>query len=748
MRRLLQSIIYNRKLYDRPQDEWVCGRAAEGCPCVFGPGSGGECRATSQCLPAKNGDRWVCTRPISLGAACETGPRPDGACGCPVPPCSPQRSLRAQRQRLTWLVASLALGLVVLTLWGWRRMDWSNPGPLTSQHAMSAQRCSECHLDDARVAFSGAALAARQAEHSQLCLKCHDLGPQSNSPHGATPAQLTVLGQGKKSDPGVAPWVLQAAQAVGPGGPADLACAACHQEHHGRDFDLKRMGDQQCQVCHQAQFASFATGHPEFRNYPYERRTRLQFDHVTHWQKHFVDARLAPVAPTSCAQCHEPAADGRQMLVRGYEQTCANCHNAQINGDDRVELKGLVFLRLPEFDLAALDAAGAATGEWPAYAKGGLTPFLRWMLEQDETARAALATLGPVSLANLAAASPAQKIAAAQILWSVKGLLADLITQGQPAILRRAGPTAPGAMPPRRTGQFSADSLLAAQQVWLPNLLREVAAYRRGEKPARPKPVVTASAQQPAPTVAAGAAQSADPDDLLTDPAPAPASIPAADDLLASDPVAATPVATPVVTAPAGLELDDAEARVAEGGWYRRDEAYALYYRPGGHADPFLTAWLEATVNDARPSAQAIFSQLAADRAPGVCLKCHTVDRTETGAQLNWLTSRPQPGQRKFTSFKHAAHFSLMGDQGCSTCHVLDIKADYVGGFGANRDSKVFHSNFAPMAKNTCATCHQPALAGASCQQCHNYHTGDLKSLRVKAAEYRAADQPAPTPKP
>jgi hypothetical protein len=741
MRRLLQSIIYNRKLYDRPQDEWVCGRAAEGCPCVFGPGSQGECRATSQCLPAKQGDRWVCTRPISLGAACATGPRPDGACGCPVPPCWPQRSLRAQRRRLTWLVASLALGVVVLALWGWRRMDWSNPGPLTSQHAMSAQRCSDCHLENAHVAFTGSALAARQAEHNQLCLQCHDLGPQGNSPHGVASAQLAALGEGKKSGPGVAPMVLMAAKAVGPGGPADLACAACHQEHQGRNFDLNRMGDQQCQVCHQAQFESFASGHPEFSAYPYERRTRIQFDHVTHWQKHFVDARMVSLAPTSCAQCHEPALDGGQMLVRGYEQTCANCHSAQINGDDRAGLKGLVFLRLPAFDLAALEAAGAPVGEWPAYARGGLTPFMRWMLEQDAATRAALDDLGAVNLADLSAASRAQKAAAAQVFWGVKGLLADLITQGQPAIIRRARASAPDSTPsPRRTGQFSADSLLAAQQVWLPNLLREVAAYRRGEKPARPAPMLTLSAHPSGASVAATAATSADPDDLLADPVPKADP----DDLLAPDPVVAPPVAAPVVPAPAGLEFDDAEARVAEGGWYRRDEEYELYYRPGGHADPFLTAWLEATVNEARPTAQAIFSQLAAERAPGVCMKCHTVDQTETGAGLNWLASRPQPGQREFTRFKHAAHFSLMGDQGCSTCHGLDIKADYVGGFGANRDSKAFHSNFFPMAKNTCVTCHQPARAGASCQQCHNYHTGDLKSLRLKAAEYHAAEPPAP----
>jgi predicted CXXCH cytochrome family protein len=72
-----------------------------------------------------------------------------------------------------------------------------------------------------------------------------------------------------------------------------------------------------------------------------------------------------------------------------------------------------------------------------------------------------------------------------------------------------------------------------------------------------------------------------------------------------------------------------------------------------------------------------------------------------------------------------------MGDQGCATCHSLDVEADHARGFGLNRDPAVFQSNFTPMNKATCATCHQPAKAGDSCQQCHNYHTGDMKTLRL-----------------
>ena len=749
MRRLLQSIIYNRKLYDRPQDEWVCGRAEEGCPCVFGPDAKGQCRATSQCLPAKKGDRWFCTRAISLGAACERGPLPDGSCGCPVPPCWPRRSLRARRSRLTWLVATFALGVSLLVLWGRSRADWSNPGPLTAQHAMSAQHCSDCHVEQVQPALTNAARADRHQQHNQLCLKCHDLGPQGTAPHGATAAQLAALATGPKTGPGTQPLELVAAKAMMPHGPGDLACAACHQEHHGRDFNLSRMGDQQCQVCHQTQFANFTTGHPEFTDYPYVRRTRLQFDHVTHWQKHFADPRLAASAPTSCAHCHEPAIDGRQMLVRNFEQTCAKCHAGQIEGENRAGAKGLVFLRLPGFDVQALEAAGAAVGEWPAYCEGPITPFMRWMLEGDPAARAALATLGSANLSDLTAATPAQKAAAARLLWSVKGLLADLVTQGQQVILRRLGPpvSAQDAQM-RRTGQFSADGLLAAQQAWLPNLLVEVAAFRRGEKPMRPV-AAKASVAIPVPVPAAKTDAS---DDLLSDPAPAPKPAPAdSGDLLTDAPAAAAPASSSAVAprathAPATLELDDAEARVAEGGWYRRDEAYTLFYRPGGHADQFLTAWLESTVADASPASQAIFNQLAADRAPGICMKCHSVDRTRTTAVVNWVAARPQPDQRPFTKFKHSAHFSLMGDQGCNTCHVLSASADYAGSFGANHNVTIFHSNFAPITKTSCAACHQPTIAGASCQQCHNYHTGELKKLRTQAAEFHGLAEPAHPP--
>jgi hypothetical protein len=717
VRRLLQSIIYNRKLYDRPQDEWTCGRAAEGCACIYGPGPKGECRATGQCLPAKKNDRWVCTRAISLGAACEPGPRPDGTCGCPVPPCQPVRSLRSVRGRWVRVAMVAALGIAALAWWNATRMTWANPGPLTNQHAVSAHQCSACHTETPGLLISADARALRAAEHGRLCITCHDLGPHAEAPHGVAIAELLEMTRVRRQATAASPLTLTIARRIQ--APETPVCATCHREHQGREFNLAHMPDAQCQSCHQAQFAGFADGHPEFSDYPYTRRTRLNFNHVSHFQKHFADARLPVTAPSSCSQCHEPSINGEKMLVRGFEQACASCHATQIQGTDRAGDKGLVFLRLPDIEVSALEEAGHGVGEWPAFTEGDLTPFMRWLLEGDEGMRAALTALDGVKLSDLRRATPEQKAAAARVLWGVKGLLADLATEGQQVITSRLGAAPiPRAAKSGRAGQFSADVALAAQQKWLPNLLVEVAAYRRGDKVMRARSASPGQSSS-APQVTAGTT-AVDADDLLVD-------------LPGENNVAAGP-ARPPPAPPPELKLAEPDARVAAGGWYRQDDTYALHYRPGDHEDAFLASWIDGTAREAAPTAQRIFTQLTAENAPGVCMKCHSVDQTPAGLVVNWRTSRPQPDVHPFTRFKHDAHFSLMGDQGCMTCHTFNVAADHAGSFGANRDPAKFQSNFAPMAKASCTSCHTPAKSGESCLQCHNYHTGEMKTLRAQAA--------------
>jgi hypothetical protein len=61
----------------------------------------------------------------------------------------------------------------------------------------------------------------------------------------------------------------------------------CHREHQGAEFDLTAMNDSGCQTCHQQRYESFAADHPDFGAWPYERRTRIAFNHSSHQAKHF-----------------------------------------------------------------------------------------------------------------------------------------------------------------------------------------------------------------------------------------------------------------------------------------------------------------------------------------------------------------------------------------------------------------------------------------------------------------------------
>ena len=52
MKEQLPSPEFNRHQYERPNQNWVCGHAAEGKPCRIGPDNKGRCRATYECQPA------------------------------------------------------------------------------------------------------------------------------------------------------------------------------------------------------------------------------------------------------------------------------------------------------------------------------------------------------------------------------------------------------------------------------------------------------------------------------------------------------------------------------------------------------------------------------------------------------------------------------------------------------------------------------------------------------------------------
>jgi len=780
MSRLFQILGIKQGNYDRPNQPWVCGHAGEGRPCPLGPDRDGHCRAVGECTPRRQGDRWHCTRLEEYGGACPKGPNPDGTCGCPIPPCQPVRSLRSRRRLVTVLASLLTVGLLLLALGRNTPERWINPGHLTAAHATSAMTCADCHGTD-KMHDHWSALAGSHPVKSELCLNCHDLGHHPLAPHGQLAIELDREGSAPTSQK-IPDLILGLARKTCP---ADMAhavveCTTCHQEHLGREADLRHMSDRQCQVCHRATFNSFADGHPEFFNYPYRARTHIIFDHSSHLLQHFQESAVRSKAPTSCLDCHTPAGAGGKMLVKDFATTCAACHEAQIEGEGSAGPKGIAFLRVPGLDVKSLVQHGRAVGQWPEFADGPIGPFLRLLLANDPVARDNLAVLQGVDLGDLSTATSTQLDAAASLAWRIKSLFSDLTTGGQTALLAKLGPEF-SAQAPRGNlvGQLASDTLLAAQAAWWPALPMEIANYRKGVLPALPAPPAPMpQASVPAATPSSTAASSGD-DDLLAasdkpatpKPAPAPTPAPAAtgDDLLSGPEPAAPAPATPKPTAAAGddllagpepaaptpaatsspapqIEASDPASWVSTGGWYRDDNSYTLYYRPGGHADAFLTTWLDAAgrsgSNPATAAAAAlVLRDLSDSKAPGLCAKCHSIDPTADGAHfVQWHAPRPDPQDHPATKFNHSAHFSLLSDQGCQTCHVLNPKADYMSSFATDIPPGHFQSNFRNLPKATCSACHQASVAGQSCQLCHNYHTGTFAVDRISKSA--ASDAP------
>jgi hypothetical protein len=641
--------------------------------------------------------------------------------------CQPVRSLRARRGLVGWCAAALAVGVLLWLIGESRQADLLSPGDLTFQHGTVTQSCSACHGDPGDTLETVLAAAARGhdgIDESQRCLNCHQLGMNALSPHGLAPTAFErVAGHIGKVVPTLAPPFLLTAARLGPGVPGmdegKLACAVCHHEHKGKNVRLAQMDNQSCQACHSQPFSSFADGHPEFAGYPYHERTHLNFDHVSHLGRHFEDVRRHMpnvTAPGSCLDCHQQGPAGRLMLVKSFEQTCAQCHLHQI---EDTTLGGIPFLNVPAIDVNTirqreaegrwldpllalgcwpgsaalpLGLAGAlgrradglsppiAIGDWPASASSDLSPFMHLLLSADERFTGAEAKLRGQDLRDLRRANVEQVKAVEQYAWAIKELFYELIHEGPPALHARLEKGLNRRLTHHEQSSFSGDLpldlLQKAQERWWPGLDAEVEAHRLG----KPLPAPLKNLPPEAPTTKAT---------LLGPPSR----------------------------------------------WYRNDGSFSLSYRPKGHAGDFMRSWLDLGARSVGPEANAnvsaIFTALSDPFAPGRCLKCHGIESDRHQCRIHWLGIRPVPNEHKFTRYAHVTHFSLLGPKGCQTCHVLNEKADFAVGFvrkdySANSEAHVFQSNFQTMDRAVCASCHTSRAAGDSCLTCHNYHVGIL----------------------
>jgi len=181
-------------------------------------------------------------------------------------------------------------------------------------------------------------------------------------------------------------------------------------------------------------------------------------------------------------------------------------------------------------------------------------------------------------------------------------------------------------------------------------------------------------------------------------------------------------------SAPELPEPMDSELWAEAGGWYRQD--FAVLYKPVGHRDGFMKAWLDYTGaqygNDKVNLAAPIFDMMSARQAQGQCAKCHSIDSAiDNSRKVNWAPYKVLRSLEKFTKFSHEPHFGLFTDKGCTACHAINGQAKYRDTYkGLN--PKIFQSNFKPVQQQQCSACHQTKAAGQSCSLCHVYHVDDV----------------------
>ncbi len=669
---------YSRNCYERPNQAWVCGLATEGEACSAGPTAGGRCPALAECAPLREGDRWRCNRSELRGGLCQEGPMPDGACGH-VHRCQPARSLRAVRGRFVAAMALLIGGGLVVLLSANGRNQVIAPGPLASPHAQLFNRgkevakCSACHdAADASAVDWTASLASghhKRRAQSQLCLDCHDktIAPAvALTAHNLPREQLLQLtGARSTAARGVVASVVRSALSPG----SQLACAACHREHHGREFDLTAMDNTTCQACHQQRYESFATDHPDFGDWPHERRTRIAFSHASHRGKHFADKK----ATFDCRSCHVEDASGDVQLTLSFEAACASCHDEKIATS---VARGIPMFALPTLDVDVLREAGHDIGPWPADATGDfdgrLPPVMRLLLSSDPAAAKAMATLGDdFDFFDVDPDNSEQLAACATLAGAIRHMMLDLGNSGTDIVRERMSAALGGNVTPAEAAGLlaglSADTLHGAAE-WL---------------------------------------QQDDSDSAMPTPQSAEGLPPS--------------MISNTNFAPSGTWFrDDATLSIRYRPAGHADPVLATWLQVVSRSDL-----------PKQPIRKAVFNELADPAAPGLCVSCHSVEHT-AGSELtvNWQPYNRRSEPRPFTKFSHGPHLVLPQLADCNACHEIDNVAETVASY-VKLDPHQFVNEFKMMPRGTCAECHTATAAGDRCQSCHNYHVS-LESLGAR----------------
>ncbi|MFN8740183.1 MAG: hypothetical protein ACK5YR_09715 [Pirellula sp.] len=193
------------------------------------------------------------------------------------------------------------------------------------------------------------------------------------------------------------------------------------------------------------------------------------------------------------------------------------------------------------------------------------------------------------------------------------------------------------------------------------------------------------------------------------------------------------------------------------GGWMIDDNRVALVYVPIGHADPWVSRWIEWNLLVRKDSTSPDFQ----DPLLKQCIQCHSFDSNRIHQMLSqstlaaqrippdsgaspakhlsnedinkycWKIDQRPNAIRELTKFNHTPHLSINNLRDCQSCHKLKkLNTHQVSEQGWSDRGRTIRSEFVPIEKDQCASCHTPQSAGDACTQCHNYHVHGLFSDR------------------
>lgn len=186
--------------------------------------------------------------------------------------------------------------------------------------------------------------------------------------------------------------------------------------------------------------------------------------------------------------------------------------------------------------------------------------------------------------------------------------------------------------------------------------------------------------------------------------------------------------------------MEDSEVIEAMNGWQfgeNEDGDQAIYYKPVGHNDALIKAWIEYYLNrsnneDNHELIQQALDQLLDKQGPGACGKCHAAGLNNGIQQgvIQW--GYVEQNYNPHVTYNHQPHIDLMGKtEACQSCHKINHQSDFASYFKAQgNDPRSYESTFMAINKHTCSECHSAEKIRSDCLTCHQYH-GNTELLKT-----------------